>query len=450
MFTRKHLIAAIIGLSVSVSSQASELETLINMLHENGMVTDEQYGRLMDELAENKAANEQEKAKLDEKLADATKPSDIEISTQGGLTLKSRDGQFSTKIGGRLQVDAATYGGSPDMGDGTDIRRARLYLAGQLYRDWGYKLEYEFDNSSITDALISYSGFENYEITVGNFKDPFSLEYLVSANNTTFMERALPAAFNAGRHIGVMGARNSQHWTLAAGLFGDTISSTGRDKDEGWGWGARGTLAPINETGKLLHVGLGLNYRDLQPNNTVRFHQGPESNVAGVSIVDTRETLGGDTTREMLSNADTMMKTGLELATVIGPFSAQAEYTRASVERDNAGDVDFDGWYLQSSYFLTGESRPYKNGVFGGIKPNHRIGEGGIGAWEVAIRYSSLDLNDGDIRGGEADSMTLGLNWYPVPMLRFSADYVHVLDIDGGPYDGQEPKVFQVRSQWAF
>ena len=128
VFTRKHLIAAIIGLSVSVSSQASELETLINMLHENGMVTDEQYGRLMDELAENKAANEQEKAKLDEKLADATKPSDIEISTQGGLTLKSRDGQFSTKIGGRLQVDAATYGGSPDMGDGTDIRRARLYL----------------------------------------------------------------------------------------------------------------------------------------------------------------------------------------------------------------------------------------------------------------------------------------------------------------------------------
>ncbi|THF71798.1 MAG: porin [Methylophaga nitratireducenticrescens] len=440
MLSKKHLLAAAIGLSLSFSSQASELETLINMLHENGMVTDAQYGRLMEELAANKTTQAQEKAEIDEKLAEATKPSDVEISTQGGLTLKTRDGQFSTKVGGRVQVDAATYGGSPDMGDGTDIRRARLYLSGTLYRDWGYKLEYEFDNSSITDAFISYDGFENYQIMVGNFKDPFSLDYMISANNTMFMERALPTAFNAGRHIGVMGARNSQYWTLAAGVFGDTVGNTGGEDDEGWGWSTRGTLSPINEAGKLLHIGLGLNYRDLQPSNTVRFSQAPESNVSGVRIVDT----------SAIDNADSMLKTGLELATVIGPFTAQAEYIRTSVDRDNISNADFDGWYVQSSYLLTGESRPYKNGVFGGIKPNHRVGDGGIGAWEVAMRYSSLDLNDGGINGGEADSMTLGLNWYPVPMLRFSADYVHVLDIDGGLYDGRKPSVFQVRSQWAF
>lgn len=444
MLSKKHLLAAAIGLSLSFSSQASELETLINMLHENGMVTDEQYGRLMDELATNKAASEQEKAAIDEKLAEATKPSDVEISTQGGLTLKTRDGQFSTKVGGRLQVDAATYGGSPDMGDGTDIRRARLYLSGTLFRDWGYKLEYEFDNSSITDAFITYDGFENYQITVGNFKDPFSLDFMIGANSTMFMERALPTAFNAGRHIGVMGARNSQYWTLAAGVFGESVSDTRtqaqRARDEGWGWSTRGTLSPINEPGKLLHIGLGLNYRDLQPNNEVQFSQAAESNVSGVRIVDT----------SAIDNADSMLKTGLELATVIGPFTAQAEYIRTSVDRDNIRNADFDGWYVQSSYLLTGESRPYKNGVFGGIKPNHRVGDGGIGAWEVALRYSSLDLNDGAINGGEADSMTLGLNWYPVPMLRFSADYVQVLDIDGGLYDGKKPNVFQVRSQWAF
>ena len=438
---KKHLLAAVIGLTLSFSTHASELETLINMLHENGMVTDEQYGRLMEELAENKASNEQQKAELDEKLAEATKPSAVEISTNGGLTLETRDGQFSTKIGGRLQVDAAAYGGSPVMGDGTDIRRARLYLAGTLYRDWGYKLEYEFDNSSITDAFISYDGFKNYQIMAGHFKDPFSLDYMISASNTMFMERALPTAFNAGRHVGVMGARNSKHWTLAAALVGDTASSTREaDEDEGWGWSTRGTLAPINESGKLLHLGLGFNYRDLQPSNTVRFSQAPETNVSGVRIVDT----------DMLDNADTMLKSGLELATVVGPFTAQAEYIRTSVKRHNISDADFDGWYLQSSYSLTGESRPYKDGVFGGIKPNRQVDDGGIGAWEMAIRYSSLDLNDGAIEGGEADSMTLGLNWYPISMLRFSANYVHVLDVDGGTYDGQEADVFQVRSQWAF
>jgi phosphate-selective porin OprO/OprP len=223
--------------------------------------------------------------------------------------------------------------------------------------------------------------------------------------------------------------------------MGDTVSSSrDADKDEGWGWSTRGTLAPINEAGKLVHFGLGFNYRDLQPNNEVRFSQASETNVSSVRIVDT----------DILTNADTMLKSGLEFATVMGPFTAQAEYIRASVERDNISDADFDGWYLQSSYLLTGESRPYKNGVFGGIKPNRRVGDGGIGAWEVAMRYSSLDLNDGAIEGGEADSMTLGLNWYPVPMLRFSANYVHVLDVDGGTFDGQEPDVFQVRSQWAF
>lgn len=172
------------------------MEALINILHENSMVTDKQYGRLMNELAETKTNSEQEQAQLAEKLAETTKTSEIEVSTQGGLTLKTRDGQFSTKVGGRVQVDAATYGGSPNMGDGSDIHRARLYLSGQLYRDWGYKLEYEFDNSSITDAYIAYEGFEGYQLMVGNFKDPFSLDYMISANNTMIMERVITVVFN--------------------------------------------------------------------------------------------------------------------------------------------------------------------------------------------------------------------------------------------------------------
>jgi phosphate-selective porin OprO/OprP len=44
----------------------------------------------------------------------------------------------------------------------------------------------------------------------------------------------------------------------------------------------------------------------------------------------------------------------------------------------------------------------------------------------------------------------LGLNWYPTPTLRFSANYVDVLEVDGGSHDDEEPSVFQLRSQWAF
>jgi len=39
-------------------------------------------------------------------------------------------------------------------------------------------------------------------------------------------------------------------------------------------------------------------------------------------------------------------------------------------------------------------------------------GAGGSGAWEIAGRFSTLDLNDGAILGGEVDVITIGLNWY--------------------------------------
>lgn len=84
------------------------------------------------------------------------------------------------------------------------------------------------------------------------------------------------------------------------------------------------------------------------------------------------------------------------------------------------------------------------------MKPKGIVGEGGIGAWEFGLRYSAIDLSDSDIDGGEANLMGAALNWYPTPTLRFSANYIDVLDVDNGPKEGDEPSVFQVRSQWAF
>lgn len=448
MILRKTLIAGAIFSSFIGSAYAgSEIETLINMLHENGMVNDAQFDRLQAELKQNQSAASQEKQAVQEQLAEATKPSDVEVQVKGGVTVKTRDGKFSTKIGGRVQADAATYSGDPEIGDGTEIRRARMYLNGVMYTDWAYKLEYDFastgaNGKGIADAFIAYNGFDDLEIKVGHFKDPFSLEQQTSSNNVTFMERSLVGAFAAGRHIGAMVSTKQQHWSLAGGVFGDSITATNgvaHDQDEGWGLGARGTYAPINEKGKLVHFGLGLNYRDTGGAGTTSFQSQAETHISGVNIVGTA-----------IPGATDFSKIGLEAATVMGPFSAQAEYINTSVSRHSARDVDFDGWYAQAGYFFTGESRNYKNGAFGGITPKSSVGEGGIGAWEFALRYSTLDLIDKDIDGGDVDSYTVGLNWFATPTLRFSANYVDVLDVKGGTYDNQQPSLFQLRSQWAF
>jgi phosphate-selective porin OprO/OprP len=197
---------------------------------------------------------------------------------------------------------------------------------------------------------------------------------------------------------------------------------------------------PINEADKLVHLGAGANYRDSHGANAVRFKQAPETHIAGVNIVDTGTILA----------AKNVVKLGAELATVFGPFSAQAEYISTSVNRNEGSNLVFDGWYVETAYFLTGESRQYKQGKFAKPLPKSKVGQDGVGAWQLALRYSTLDLNDGLVEGGEVDAMTLGLNWFPTPTLRFTANYVDVLDTDGGPNDGLGPSLFQLRSQWVF
>jgi len=108
----------------------------------------------------------------------------------------------------------------------------------------------------------------------------------------------------------------------------------------------------------------------------------------------------------------------LEAAWINGPISLQGEYITANADRtDGSEDVDLDGYYVQAIYFLNGEHRNYKTSeaAFSRVKPKENFSYGGLGAWEIAARYSELDLNDQDITGGELRNITGGLNWYLNP-----------------------------------
>jgi len=439
---KKLLLGFICMIMGGQSHAGSELETLIKMLHENGTVDDAQYGRLMDEIRVGTKQAALEKKQTQAQLDKANK---VEVKVdKGGIKFASSDGEFEAKIGGRLQVDSAWYfANDPGMGDGTEIRRGRIYIQGKMFYDWGYKLQYDFTGtgrSGIKDAFLTYNGFKNLELKAGNFKDPFMLQEQTSSKYIVFTERSLVDTFSAGRHIGAMASTKHKNWSAAVGFFGDAVDTASKGEDEGWGIAGRATYAPINEKTRVIHLGLAGDYRDLGDRERVRFKQQPETHISGVNIVDTGE----------IDFANSALKLGTEFAVVEGPFSAQAEYVWTTVERDIGTDLDFDGWYIQAAYFLTGESRRYKKGKFAGVTPNSIVGRNGIGAWQLAARYSMINLNDADINGGEAENFTVGLNWLPTPTLRFSANYIQTLNIDGGPYNGEEPSLFQVRGQWAF
>ncbi len=139
---------------------------------------------------------------------------------------------------------------------------------------------------------------------------------------------------------------------------------------------------------------------------------------------------------------------GLESLWMIGPTALWGEYIRNDVERNSAaGDLSFDGWYIAASWMLTGEARKYDDarGRFGRVRP-HR----GYGAWELALRYSQVDLMDKDISGGRQDNVTLGLNWYVNPQVPFMANYIHVDTNPSADGVDDDPSIFQLRGQLDF
>jgi phosphate-selective porin OprO/OprP len=99
-----------------------------------------------------------------------------------------------------------------------------------------------------------------------------------------------------------------------------------------------------------------------------------------------------------------------------------------------APSLQFQGGYAEASYVLTGETHTYNtaNAAYNGIKPRdpYSLKDGGLGAWEIAGRISTIDLNDQlatatGIAGGRQTVYTAGLNWYVNSNLRFMLNYLH-------------------------
>jgi phosphate-selective porin OprO/OprP len=145
-----------------------------------------------------------------------------------------------------------------------------------------------------------------------------------------------------------------------------------------------------------------------------------------------------------LSKADRVDRSGLEALWITGPWSVQGELLRADVSRFG-GNPDFQasGGYVFGSWVLTGESRPYSGGNVGNIKP-----KGKWGAWELLLRYSELDLNDGPVRGGKEHDWTLGANWYLTQHFKFQANYIQATSDKGNL--SLDPRIFELRAQIQF
>jgi len=393
----------------------------------------DELSNLKEQLAEQKTKLQETQERL-EKLEEQNKqelqtdPTDFRVFWKEGLNLVTLDENFKLKIGGRLQTDwlfssedDAIKSDVGEQEDGVEVRRARLYFSGLIYGNVKYKLQFDFAGGEavLKDASLALPEFPLGELRMGHFKEPFSLEELTSSKYITFMERALPNVFAPSRNMGFMlhNVAADERMTTAIGVFRDTDDFGENVDDGGYNVTGRVTALPVyeNKGAQLLHLGAAYSYRN--PDDSIHYRQRPEAHLTD-RFVDTGTFAG-----------DQVDLVGLEAAWVNGPLSLQGEYMMADADRLGSGsDVGFDGYYVQASYFLTGEHRSYKTseGTFSRTKPKENYSAaGGSGAWEVKARYSGLDLSDKDITGGELDDISAGVNWYLNPNTRIMWDYVH-------------------------
>jgi phosphate-selective porin OprO/OprP len=361
---------------------------------------------------------------------------DVNVSTNGGLKVESEDGNFKFGLGGRIHLDAAFHDDDQrDLDDGVAFRRARLFVEGTIHKDWAFKAQYDFAENDVA-AKDLYIKYKPWGITLGQFKQPLSLEELTSSNYSTFIERASINSLATSRRIGVGYNTGGNNYSIAASVYGRDVGEVTND-DEGFGVGGRLTFAPWAKGVSALHLGVAASTESPQlGDNVARFRARPEANVDGTRLIDTGT----------IADVDAITKYGLEAALVEGPFSLQAEYLATNVLRKSGNpDADFDGYYVYGSWFLTGESRPYSasKGSFGRVKPAAKSG-----AWELAARYSNLNLNDGGITGGEMNNLTLGVNYYANTNTRLMFNYITVDTDDNAGND--DPSIFMVRAQVDF
>lgn len=375
-----------------------------------------------------------------------------------GTVGEDRYGDARFKVRGRFQYDvlASEWDTLDEDGMRSYVRRAFLGVQGRFSERWRYKVDFVLTPSSETigvdDAFLEYVA-DNWSIVIGEHNITSPLEDRISSLDIPFNERSsVINAFEYGRRAGVGFIWGGANYHFSAAFQGDSLNNPepGFAASEAIHSSARFTWAPIFETTPegttLVHLGISARTRDIGDDSAFRYRTRP-LNGRGTRWIDAGATVDGQ--------SDTTL--GLELAGQWGPFGVQGEYHMLDGETNAGAEYEYDGYYVDVYWSLTGESRQYRGnqGSFGPIAPARPItSEGGIGHWMLSGRYDFLDLSDpaGGLAGvgrGEQTAYSVGLDWVPIDHVRFKLNYA-MSEMDRTVGTDDEAQIVSLRTQFDF
>jgi phosphate-selective porin OprO/OprP len=434
---------------------------------------------------ENEEALRTRLSTLEQSIADASW-----IFDYNRASIRTADGRFVLTFRGRFQFDygsffqeevlPASVNVGRDLRNGAYFRRAQIGLEGRVYRDFLYEFVIDFGSSGTERAgqiyllRVAYVGIPNFTFNVGAIQPKFTLDDSTSSADITFLERASIintildpfGGSDSRRGVEVLFNRQglfhgSDNILISAAFTGERIAVVKTD-DEGTQALGRVAYRLFSDEKSNFQIGASASRILNKPNRQLAFSDRPETRADGTQLVGF-----GPSGLPPAVGAQTAWHYGVEAGMNYGPFQAQGEYHRYGLDRVNASlkDPVFDGWYVQGSWFITGEMRPYVLASAAWSSPASAnpfaLDSRSWGAWELKARYSVNDMNAfpfdpvaaNRVRGGEQKIISAGVNWYLNRNIRWMFDYLDV-NVDrlnaADLQAGQDFGVFATRLQFSF
>lgn len=328
--------------------------------------------------------------------------------------IRSTNGNFYVQFGGRMQLDWRSYTGEVTPPSSFFIRRARLEAKGHLFKHYEYKVEADFadtGSSLLRDGYININYVKPFQVKFGQFKAPFSQEESQSSKYIDFVERSSVNNLAPGRSPGLMfhGKLANNVFEYYAGAFnglGELTSATASTPE----FFLRLRFTPIKTGAHRFSFGGAASNGRNQDGKSFRGRTASRS----ITFFD-RVPINGK-----------IQRFNGEFWWTYKNFSFRGEYDQTNQFREGlapgGGDlpgVVGKGYVLQATYLLTGEKKGTR-----GITPKSAFLEdkGGLGAWELALRYENLQMDD-KLNPNRAEAYTFGINWWLTKFVRYQSNF---------------------------
>ena len=388
--------------------------------------------------------------------ADEPKDPGTKVAAQDGFVVESGDGAFRLRVTGYAQADGRFFPGDEDE-LGTNaflLRRVRPIVSGTVGRIFDFNITPDFGGGAavVQDAYLEARYSESARLRLGKFKVPFGLERLQSATNLLFVERGFPSSLAPIRDVGVQlhGDFGGGVAAYAVGVFNGALDAGSADTDtnDGKDVAVRLFLQPFRKSAALGAQGIGIGIAAVTGTQEGALPSFRSPGQVAFFTYASGVSAGGTRTRVAPQASYTN-----------GPFRVIAEYVRSSqdVKRGTGAiRVRNDAWQATAAWLLTGESP-----AWGPVSPRRPFEKGkGRGAFELAARYSQLDLDDAVFARARADparsaggakAFAFGLNWYLTRNFKYVANYERTR-FDRGRADGdrETENALLFRAQVAF